>query len=332
MIIRDDDTTAPELMLRHTGNLFDGDPGFLEFSITETDPGSHATGTLTILGPYNFFWTHNYGECAETLNLKNIGVFELEEYNVILYAENNDEDRGEFDEESTSNSIHFSLTDDDTTPPEVANPSIEDDILILQVSFDAIDDSSGDDNGIGVITIFVDGELKVVYYPTESEIAFTFALANEWILELGTHDVKIEIWDADDDRVGDSLVTAITGTFEITFDEIKQYVSWEIDQLIEKVQWSPDDSWAKKNSKMVMIAKLTELKELLSCNDFANAYDKLLHDIKPKLTGLKTNEHEEPWGNGVFNNPWVISEELQEEFQWDCNDILSHLQLLLSLT
>nr|MDO8085426.1 hypothetical protein [Candidatus Sigynarchaeum springense] len=39
--------------------------------------------------------------------------------------------------------------------------------------------------------------------------------------------------------------------------------------------------------------------ELLDGGDFASAYDKLLHDIKPKLTGLKTDENGVPWGT-----PW----------------------------
>ena len=45
----------------------------------------------------------------------------------------------------------------------------------------------------------------------------------------------------------------------------------------------------------------------------------------PKLTGLKTDENEDPWGNGVFNNPWVTYEALQDEFRLDCNVILSIL-------
>ncbi len=45
------------------------------------------------------------------------------------------------------------------------------------------------------------------------------------------------------------------------------------------------------------------------------AYDMLLHDLKPKLTGLKTDEHEVPWGKGVFNNPWVTGAALQWQFR-----------------
>ena len=63
---------------------------------------------------------------------------------------------------------------------------------------------------------------------------------------------------------------------------------------------------------------------------FFDAYNKLLHDVKPKLTGLKTNENEEPWGNGVFKNPWVSDAGLNEEFRTDCNEILSDIRILIN--
>lgn len=101
-----------------------------------------------------------------------------------------------------------------------------------------------------------------------------------------------------------------------------------IDNLIEKIEGSPDECWRKpaSNRKYTMINKLTTLKDMVSLNNLEGAYDKLLHDIKPKLTGLKTDENEEEWGNGVFNNPWVICDDYNLDFQIDCNEILSLLK------
>ena len=100
-----------------------------------------------------------------------------------------------------------------------------------------------------------------------------------------------------------------------------------IDLLIEKIQGSPDECWRKSasNRKNTMINKLTTLKDMVCLNNLEGAYDKLLHDIKPKLTGLKTDENEEEWGNGVCNNPWVICDDYNLDFQIDCNEILSLL-------
>ncbi len=91
-----------------------------------------------------------------------------------------------------------------------------------------------------------------------------------------------------------------------------------IDQLIEKIQTSADECWRKPaiNRKNTMIIKINGL-------NLEDLYDKVLHDIKPKLTGLKTDENEDAWGNGVYNNPWVICPELQGEFRLLCNDILN---------
>lgn len=75
-----------------------------------------------------------------------------------------------------------------------------------------------------------------------------------------------------------------------------------------------------------MTNKLLELKELVLSDLFEAAYDKLLHDIKPLLTGLKTDENNIDWGNGVFKNAWVTF----EDFEIRCNEILSHLQILLA--
>ena len=66
----------------------------------------------------------------------------------------------------------------------------------------------------------------------------------------------------------------------------------------------------------------------VSSERLEEAYDKLLYDIKPKLTGLKTDENENLWGNGVFTNPWVNSLELQEILRVSCNEILMDIAIL----
>ncbi|TKJ19223.1 MAG: hypothetical protein CEE42_15780 [Promethearchaeota archaeon Loki_b31] len=98
----------------------------------------------------------------------------------------------------------------------------------------------------------------------------------------------------------------------------------KIDDLIEKIFNSPDDCWRKtaQNRKNTMINKLTSLRELILQELFEEAYNKMLHDIKPKLTALKTDEDEIPWGNGTFKQAWVVCEDFRDEFRVDCNTIL----------
>lgn len=100
-----------------------------------------------------------------------------------------------------------------------------------------------------------------------------------------------------------------------------------IDDLIDYISESPDECWRKpaQNRKNTIINKLTSLQVLISQGLFEDAYNKMLHDIKPKLTALKTDENEEPWGNGTFKQAWVVCEDLRNEFLVDCNTILNEL-------
>jgi len=130
----------------------------------------------------------------------------------------------------------------------------------------------------------------------------------------------------------DAAMKSFFTGFKITIEDYKQFVRWEIDQLNAEIQESPDECWTGpvSNRKSAMNNKLDELKELIASGAFNEAYDKLFHDIKPKLTGLKTNENEIPWGNGVFNNPWVTCPDLQEAFREKCNEILFLLTVLMN--
>ncbi|MFX1478659.1 MAG: hypothetical protein ACFFCI_11075, partial [Promethearchaeota archaeon] len=105
------------------------------------------------------------------------------------------------------------------------------------------------------------------------------------------------------------------------------YVPFDITQFKEIIQISPDECWIKpaQNRKNTINNKLTELQELIDMENFEDAYDKLLHDIKPKLTGLKTDENEQSWGNGVYDKAWVICETLREQYRIACNLILEEI-------
>ena len=102
---------------------------------------------------------------------------------------------------------------------------------------------------------------------------------------------------------------------------------FDISLFKENIQTSPNECWKKpaQNHKHAMNNKLTELQELIDTGNFDDAYDKLLHDIKPKLTGLKTDEQEHPWGNGIYKKPWVTCEDLQNQYCIECNLILEQI-------
>ena len=338
--INDDDTKHPSIEISYVGGGNDGNPGYFQWNIYDLDDGIGGDGDsglseidITIL----YESTDGLSDMVIPVSSSEVGTWNLfpylGKYTITIFARDNDDDRTlVIDSLTTEISVEQDVIDDDITNPILANFSIDDDFLNLYISLNALDDSSGDDLGIGKIDVFIDEDLITTYTPSPSEVLFEFEISNDWIMEIGTHEVNIEVWDADNDRLGDSLSSYITGTFDITLEETKQFVIWEIDQMNEAIQSSTDDCWRNpaSNRKSTMNNKMFELKDLISLEEFEDTYDKLLHDIKPKLTGLKTDEYEEPWGNGVFPNPWVICGELQEELRILCNEILSHIKILIN--
>jgi len=103
--------------------------------------------------------------------------------------------------------------------------------------------------------------------------------------------------------------------------------TFDLDEFKLEIQDLPDEYWKKpaQNRKDTICNKLTALQDLINEGNFEEAYDKLLYDIKPKLTGLKEDENEEPWGNGDFKQAWVTCEGLRETFNTKCNLILAEI-------
>jgi hypothetical protein len=83
--------------------------------------------------------------------------------------------------------------------------------------------------------------------------------------------------------------------------------------------------------KITLTNKIQKVIGLVEAQDYWEAYEELLYDIKPKLTGLKTDEKELPWGKGVFKDPWVIDLSAQEILRNQCNKILTELKLIVTL-
>lgn len=74
------------------------------------------------------------------------------------------------------------------------------------------------------------------------------------------------------------------------------------------------------------IEKIDEAIALCQNGEYLECYDKVLQDIKPKLTGLKVDEIGNTFGNGIFKNPWVIDPNLQQKFGKLTDSILTSLK------
>ena len=101
-------------------------------------------------------------------------------------------------------------------------------------------------------------------------------------------------------------------------------VSDEVDLLIQLIEDTESSDWnhPSRSRKATMLRKVNVVIEQILDGNFNDAYDKMLRDIKPKLTGLKTDENVEPWATRWFSRSWISSSELMEEFRIQCNIIL----------
>jgi len=327
-IISDDDLAPPIFTIEAVDCISDENPGNWRI-IAEDESGLFEIG-LNIDDIELIFTQADFGTGTLVEILIPINN-ELGEHTCEGYAIDADIDRGSIDQmETIQPLVSCFIIDDDTDPPVLSELLITDTILDITISFILLDTS-----GCGEVVITIDG-ISHVFNEVEGEV-LSFVIVNSWIMDYGVHDVEIIVWDADLDRVDDSMSSMISGMFTVSLEEMLHYILWEIDQLIESIISSPDECWRNKNNKNAMINKLYELKEELiedddelEFDDLEEVYEDLLHDIKPKLTGLKTDENEEPWGNGVFKKPWVICPELQETFQVSCNVILGDLKTLIA--
>ncbi|MFX0029866.1 MAG: hypothetical protein ACFE8B_11690 [Candidatus Hermodarchaeota archaeon] len=125
----------------------------------------------------------------------------------------------------TSSDI-ISIIDDDITPPELSNLIIEANFEYVIISLSAIDYS-----GIGGFNILINEELITPLKIEEHNSNFILVLKNQWIFECSTNNVEIQAIDADNDREDDALSSSIYGTFEISIDDMYQFVICKIEEL-----------------------------------------------------------------------------------------------------
>ena len=61
--------------------------------------------------------------------------------------------------------VPITINDDDKYPPSIINLFIQNEIYYIHISFDVFDDNTGDDEGVSLIIIYIDGEIALAYEP-----------------------------------------------------------------------------------------------------------------------------------------------------------------------
>jgi hypothetical protein len=241
-----------------------------------------------------------------------------------------------------SDFLYITMQDDDPDPPIIDQLIVPTELYFgepFTVSMHAYDELSG----IVYMSIFVEVYYADYGWPIGSKtlvVSSVVPVVDGWgsllvpfdqipMEEVMFNPVQVSVYgevrDGDDEATWDSR-TCVSGGYNMLPVSSRS----SIDDLVENLETltSSATSWKSTNLEDAMISKIAELGLLFQDGAFSEAYDKLLHDIKPKLTGLKVDENGNPFGNGVFNNPWLTNVDEQTAFTTACNDILAALNEL----
>ena len=144
-----------------------------------------------------------------------------------FFTRDNDNDRALIVDSLTTELVRAQeIVDDDIMSPELSNIEIIPDIFEINITFDAIDES-----GVGDISTFINGEFIEPLIQAQNENTYSLIFDNQWAFESGTHKVKIQVEDGDNDRPNDTLTSQITGTFESILYQMYEYIDWQLEGL-----------------------------------------------------------------------------------------------------
>lgn len=290
--IIDDDVIAPVIDIQYIGSGFDGDPGYFEWNVFDIDSEiSEINVTISYEsteGLDDYVMTL-VGTETGTWNLPpNLGIYTIE-----ISARDNDDDRTLIiDSLTTELTKAQEILDDDVEPPDISNLIIIPDIFEVNISFTAVDYS-----GINEIKIFINDDIVNPISQNQIGNTYYYTLHNEWLFEKGYSEVKIQVFDADNDRPDDPLSSFITGTFKNVLWDIYEYVDWQIEELKNYIENALDFKW-----KRCLIHKLTKAQENLGeafgliqtnnitrglCYDFVAKIYLRITEIKTELLNRK---------------------------------------------
>jgi hypothetical protein len=179
---------------------------------------------------------------------------------------------------------------------------------------------------LGVIDYYIIIDARDAHLPTEEyQLTITMMPSSNETIQI-TKNATIEAGSKD---TWVPQINPDTGKLELP--NLETTITGKLEQLCDAIMQLNDTAFDKNpiQQKNILNNKIQEVFEMVKIADYEGAYEKLLHDIKPKLTGLKTDENGNPWGNGIFKNPWIIDLEAQEMLNDYCNSILFEIKLII---
>lgn len=224
--IYDDDTTPPEAVIKYIGEGLDNDPGYFEWNVWDVDSGLHEIEVRITYsstdGSEDFEIAFPSSQAGKWDIPSNLGY-----YTLAIFARDDDDDRTLLvDSLTVEVSTYQEIMDDDVDPPVLSNLVIIPDVFEINISLDALDLSD-----IGEIIIYVNGEVVEPISFIKQGNTYTFLITNDWLFKKGYSQLEVHVFDADNDRPNDSLMTIISGSFKNVLFDMYEHIDWQIEEL-----------------------------------------------------------------------------------------------------
>ena len=234
--IIDDDITPPEITIEYIGEGNDFNPGYFSWDVFDADSGLSEINITIIYesteGLDDYIISFEGTETGSWNLPPNLGT-----YTIIITARDNDDDRTLIiDSLSTEAEGIQEIIDDDVNPPELSDLEITAGIFEINISLVARDES-----GIKSITLLINGEVNEPISQIQDGDNYFFVISNHWLFEKGLSEVEVLVEDGDNDRLNDSLISSISGSFKNVLYQMYEYVDWQLEELkdfIEENLWS----------------------------------------------------------------------------------------------
>ncbi|HME55355.1 MAG TPA: hypothetical protein VKM55_24315 [Candidatus Lokiarchaeia archaeon] len=110
------------------------------------------------------------------------------------------------------------------------------------------------------------------------------------------------------------------------------FAKYDISTLAAVLNATSSSNWSRSYEKRVMLDEIGMVCKLFDEGYYTLAYNILLHDIEPKLTGLNISDNGTRWKNGTCISPWIVNPALRSMLRDKINATLNDIKACQELT
>ena len=174
---------------------------------------------------------------------------------------------------------------------------------------------------VSVDVTFPDDFLIEIYFDT-TQFFYELGTSTGLVHNFGIYTIVANI------MLDGNVVESESEDFKINQKSVVNLILAQLGEINGIIDSSDNTDWNKVNYKKTFTNKLNALIKQVIKGEYEEAYEKLLFDIKPKLTGLRVDEWQIVWSDcGAFEQAWTEDPSLNSAFEYEINPTLWALSL-----